>query len=242
MKREEALYFADQFRSAREVALKDSEAFDGIIHVVERLGQFLFPKGDTLTKYKIELEKLARDSDLAENIPGRFRHILTPFPHLYQLVKIARNDALHQGAFARHLTVHAVELALILEDVLRMQEKPIVSDYMVKNPVCAELWQPIAFIRQQMLAGSFSALPFRDKTGWRLLSDHEVAEHVRKPNTDRSNQMTQTLLDSGLGHKARCIRAEETLENTLQKIRRGPVLVVDKQKRLLGILTAFDLL
>jgi hypothetical protein len=212
MKREEALYFADQFRSAREVALKDSEAFDGIIHVVERLGQFLFPKGDTLTKYKIELEKLARDSDLAENIPGRFRHILTPFPHLYQLVKIARNDALHQGAFARHLTVHAVELALILEDVLRM------------------------------LAGSFSALPFRDKTGWRLLSDHEVAEHVRKPNTDRSNQMTQTLLDSGLGHKARCIRAEETLENTLQKIRRGPVLVVDKQKRLLGILTAFDLL
>ena len=73
--------------------------------------------------------------------------------------QIRCNDALHQGAFARHLTIHAIDLALILEDALRSFEEPRVSDYMVRNPLFAELWQPIGFIRQQMLANSFSFLP-----------------------------------------------------------------------------------
>ena len=49
---------------------------------------------------------------------------LTPFSRLYDLVQDARNDALHQGAFARHLTIHAIGLALILEDALRSSEEP----------------------------------------------------------------------------------------------------------------------
>ena len=71
-------------------------------------------------------------------------------------MKDGRNDALHQGAFARHLTKHAIELAIVLEDVLSNDLDPVVTDFMLRNPVCGEPWQPIAFLRQQMLANSYS--------------------------------------------------------------------------------------
>ena len=44
MDSESARYFRTEFQKAREDALKDAEAFDGIIHVVEKLGQFLIGK------------------------------------------------------------------------------------------------------------------------------------------------------------------------------------------------------
>ena len=74
-------------------------------------------------------------------------------------LKDGRNDALHQGACARHLANHAVQLALVLEDAL-MPSEPKVSDFMVRDAICAAHWQPISFVRQQMLANSFSYLPF----------------------------------------------------------------------------------
>ena len=39
--RSESVFFADQFREAREKALCDTVAFDGIIHTIERLGTHL---------------------------------------------------------------------------------------------------------------------------------------------------------------------------------------------------------
>jgi hypothetical protein len=41
MDRSAVVTFSGQLREARENALRDSEAFDGIVHVVERLGSFL---------------------------------------------------------------------------------------------------------------------------------------------------------------------------------------------------------
>src|SRR6266849_1315963 len=118
--REPAIAFATQLRSARLAALGDAEAFDGIIHVVERLGSYLSKErlGDkggfgSLNKYTDELTTLAANSGMAMETPDRFRNLLTPFGMLYDLVTVARNDALHQGAFARHLTGHAIELAII---------------------------------------------------------------------------------------------------------------------------------
>jgi hypothetical protein len=85
--------------------LADAEAFDKIIHVVERLGYFLTKEnlaneGDygSLDKYKVAITQIAYKSGLSNQA------YLTPFSHLYELVREARNDALHQGAFARHLT------------------------------------------------------------------------------------------------------------------------------------------
>jgi len=157
MERQAALAFADQFRSAREAALRDAEAFDGIVYAMERLGSFLTRRTLDLGKYEDHLAKIAAKSD---DVPRLFRGALTPFSVLFDVVREARNDALHQGAFARHLTSHAIELALILEDALRSSETPLVSDYMVRNPVCAELWQPLGLIRQQMLTASHRAKVF----------------------------------------------------------------------------------
>jgi hypothetical protein len=95
------------------------------------------------------------------------------------MVQAARNEALHQGASARHLTQHCIELALVLEDAL-VNDATIVADYMVKAPLCAYSWQPLSFVRQQMLANSFSHLPIRDADGkWYLLSDAAVASALR---------------------------------------------------------------
>ena len=100
-----ATFFANELRSARLATLADAEAFDKIIHVVERLGYFLTKKnlaneGDygSLDKYKVAITQIAYKSGLSNQA------YLTPFSHLYELVREARNDALHQGAFARHLT------------------------------------------------------------------------------------------------------------------------------------------
>ncbi len=115
-----AQHFRDQFRAARASCFQDAEGFQEILFVVERLGFILTNEPDALTlaRYKPEVQKLSAISGLAAEIPKRWRHLHTPMCELYDIVRIARNDALHQGAFARHLTTHAVELALILEDAL----------------------------------------------------------------------------------------------------------------------------
>src|SRR4029077_17728684 len=106
-----ATFFANDLRSARLAALSDAEAFDEIIHVVERLGYYLTKENlgekehGSLgnSKYRVAITNIADKSGLS--IPSaEHRAYLTPFAELYEMVRQARNDALHQGAFARHLT------------------------------------------------------------------------------------------------------------------------------------------
>jgi hypothetical protein len=96
MERAAKIAFANQLRSAREAALKDAEAFDGIIHAVERLGQFLTKRSaGSLSEYANDLKKIASRSALAEEVPERFSGLPT-FSRLLHLVEYARNDAFHQ--------------------------------------------------------------------------------------------------------------------------------------------------
>lgn len=163
---EAARDFRLQLQQARENALKDAEAFDEIIHAIERLGSFCKGQMLDLGKYKLVVKEVADRSPLAADVPSLWRNVHTPFSVLYDIVRDARNDALYIGASARHLTTHAIELALIVEDALRMYEDgKNVSDYMVRDPVCAHLWQPVSLVRQQMLTNSFSYLPVQDTTG-----------------------------------------------------------------------------
>lgn len=85
MERAAALAFADQLRNAREAALNDAEAFDGIHHAIERLGSFLTQNIGDLGKYKDEIEKIASTSAMAEEVPKCFRGVLTPFLVIYLL-------------------------------------------------------------------------------------------------------------------------------------------------------------
>jgi len=252
----QAIHFREMFRKAREEAFRDSEAFEGIIHVIEQLGSYRLGRIATLggnNGYCDCLTEIAQKSDLASTIPYNWREYHLPISTLYQIVKDARNDAMHSGAFARHLTAHAIELSLILEDALDQEiTTQQLCDYMVRNPVCAELWQPISFVRQQMLINSFSYLPVQDKEDkWFLLSDQEVAKYLRNTsNAERKRRMAKSLEEAVKDGGISVCSIEPKLGNdpisgAMDNFNGKPILVVSKRSgetELIGIITAFDLL
>jgi hypothetical protein len=251
MERIEAVFFAGQLREAREIALRDSEAFDGIVHALERLGTHLNGRILDLGRYQPSVEILARSSALAFEIPSACPFFHTPFDQLYDLVRIARNDALHQGAFARRLTEHAVRLSLVLEDALRRGiEMPTVGDFMVRNPVCAELWHPISFIRQTLLTNSFSFLPVRRNERWHLISNLEIATYLGSGSTEHARrQLLATKLEASPidMSEARCCHEGMELSEALTQFAGDPSPLLVRhsesdQSAIVGILTPFDLL
>jgi CBS domain-containing protein len=245
----EAMYFRNEFREARAKALSNAEEFQEILFVLERFGSYLHGSAEGLYEYRHKIRDVAAISPLAEDIPASFPSWHVPFSQLYYLVRRARNDALHQGALARHLTRNAVQLALILEDAL-MSSRKSAGDYMVRDPVCASLWQPVSFIRQQMLANSFTYLPVWNSEGWRLVSDYQVALFLRHNVLSRNHRrakLAMTLeeaVNDGLILEEVCTcLTNASLDEVLELSKGRPVLVVDGERpeRLVGIVTPFDL-
>ena len=125
-------------------------------------------------------------------------------------------------------------------------------DYMVRNPVCAELWQPISFVRQQMLVSSFSYLSVQDNEGkWFLLSDQEVATYLgNTSNAERKRRMAKSLEEAVKDGGISVCSIEPKLGNdpisgAMDNFNGKPILVVSKRSgetELIGIITAFDLL
>jgi hypothetical protein len=193
MTSETEIYFRDAFRNARAIALQDAEGFQEILFVLERFGSYRTQKIQDIGKYKDQIKAIAKGSPLESDIPNKWRAYHLPFSVLYKLVREARNDALHQGAFARHLTDHAIRPSLIIEDAL-MENGNLVSDYMVRGVVSASLWQPVSFARQQMLANSFSYLPLLTQQdgqpSWCLLSDSGIAKYLKH---DRKQRLSKSI-------------------------------------------------
>ena len=248
--------FRLELKAAREKALADAEAFDGIIQVIERYGRLYEPKGHGLDHYRPDLKEIAYKSPLAKEIPlgtdniPTWRTLHQSFESLFDLVKEGRNDAMHSGARARTLTTHTIELALILEDGLLIIEDPqFVSDFMVRNPICAELWQPVSFARQIMLTYAFSYLPIEIALGeWRLLSDAFLAQYLQSAdsNNERKRRLEQPLRELDL---VSLIPPEKLLDNAplkdnLDKLNTLPCLVfrATAPTEIAGILTPFDIL
>jgi hypothetical protein len=100
MEGEIARYFRDQFRQARARALQDAEGFQDTIFVLERFGVYLTGRTLDLGKYKKGIEHQAIKSPLADDIPDQHATWHSKFATIYETVRNARNDALHQGAFA----------------------------------------------------------------------------------------------------------------------------------------------
>jgi len=185
----------DGLRRARECAINNAENYDELLFTLERLGCKLCGEIQDLYNYENQITKLANlsplarenldDSEKIHDVQDNESHTL--FSRLYDIVRTCRNDALHQGAYARHLTEKAIQLSIILEDALmsKANDKPkYISDFMVMDPVCAELWQPISFIRQKMLANSFSYLPVLYDGKWRVISDFNIALYLRTSNNE----------------------------------------------------------
>lgn len=240
-------FFRDQLRAARGRALGDAEAYDGIVQVIERLGKVLTSDAEGMYQLAGPIATLASLSPLAFDVPDAHQDFHTRFDRLYELVREARNDAVHDGAQARHLTTRAIELALILEDAL-MPPQAVVGDYMVRGPVTAELWQPLSFLRQTMLTHSFSYLPVQlSSGGWKLVSDHALAAYLGAEKQQRKDRLKQslevadskglTLVDAVL------VEPDQDVDSVLSQIQSAPVLVArDGGQKLLGIVSAFDLL
>jgi len=256
---DQKIYFRDQLRNARNEAIKDAEGFTELLFVFERLGNFLTKKTGTLKKYESKIAEVANNSPLAKDVPREFH---TPFDKLYEIVRKGRNSAMHQGAYARHLTQHAIELSLILEDAL-MKDLDLVCDFMVRDPSCAYLWQPISFIRQTMLSNSFSYMPVCKEGTWYLVSDYEIAKYLRSGNKEKYDERLATTLKAAEETKGielilpRHLKSGESVAEALKPdedtgktdsdspIHPGlPMLIFQNEayQNLVGILTPFDLL
>ena len=247
-----------QLREGRAKVLADAEAFAEVLFVFERLGMLLSGKADQLGTYRTVIGDLARSSPLAESVPTKWREFHTPFVERYTAVQRARNDALHHGAAARHLADSAVWLSLTLEDALMTQTPTMnqVGDFMVRDPVIAHLWQPVAYARQVMLATNFSYLPILDADHrWCLLSDAAIAHYLRSSPAQREARLAHTLAEA-IGASVASLRlspattlqAKATVGEAVEHLSREqhPVLVVEEvpsnATRLLGTLSAFDCL
>lgn len=241
--------YRDHLRESRDHAIADAEGFQEVLFAIERLGTAALDRVTALGGYEGRLRKIAEASPLAFCLPSKYRFLFTPFDLLYNIVRIARNDALHQGAYARHLTSHAIELSLILEDALTT-DSTTVSDFMVKGVVCAELWQPLAYLRQVMLSNSFSFLPVKLHDGsWALISDRALARALRQANGNREKTLGLTL-DKAIQDKVvdpdpiTLVAPEDDVDSVLATMNFHPVLVHQpgKVNEIIGIITSFDLM
>lgn len=253
---ENAVFFRNEFREARMKAYENLENYQELLFVIERLGSFLTKKAKgSLKDYRSDLKILSAFSILS-GIDAK------TFERLFTIIQQARNDALHQGAFARHLTYNLVRISLIFEDALEMKLKSLlkakdeimkIKDFMVSNPVIAELWQPLNFIRQQMLAHSFSCLPFKKSETWFLVSDYLLASYLR--NENRKIKLNETLEDAihqlektefGKIHliKSGKVLLNDPVEKMFAESNGKPVLVFEdgNYQRLVGIITPYDVL
>ena len=184
MTHKSALYFRDAFREARLKVLANAEHYQELLFVLERLGKHLTGKGMGLGGSELAILGLvAKHGTLqgqpAGNLPIQMGTGELDVVELYDLVRRARNDAMHEGAFARNLAVHLVQLSIILEDALvNKAHCKTVKHYMMRHPVCAQPWEPVGFIRQTMLEHSFSFLPVQIKEKWEIVSDRAVSAYL----------------------------------------------------------------
>lgn len=250
----QARYWRDQLVAARDVAFRDAEGFQDVLFTLEKIGQFLSGKTGTLASYKPAIEELASQSCLSYEIPRSHQGWHTSFGDLYDLVRKARNEAMHQGSYARHLTDHSVRLSLILEDAL-MTSGSTASEFMVSNPVVAFPWQPVSYLREQMLTHGFSFIPIRvsEQAGseWWLIAECSVAKYLRAFNGENiRKKRLATQIKEAISSKdlellpALTCSSQSSIDDVISKLDGRPVLVVDQSNPdvLIGIITAFDIM
>ncbi|MBX2928802.1 MAG: CBS domain-containing protein [Saprospiraceae bacterium] len=241
--KEQALYFKRMFRHARSTAMDDAEGFQEIVFAIERLGMQLYGKSGNLGAYKKSI------GDLTVGILEK-----SEFDKNYALVQNGRNSALHQGAYARNLTRHCIELSLQIEEalnriIMKEQMNLTVSDLMISGPTTALLWQPLNLVRQLMLAHSFSYVPICKDGTWRLLSENNIVAYLGPEITNRKSKLAQPIEDATKDGTLILIDAEVcnkdcSLGELIQIFNRNqgrPVLVM-REEELVGLITPFDLL
>ncbi len=253
------VFYLNELRSARNAALADAEGFMAVIHTLELMGQQLTGSIDDLGEYRKKLKCVAGLSSLSHKIVSKYPAYHTKFIVLYEELRRARNAAVHQGAYARILTDHAVNLAIILEDAL-MSQLSKVCQFMVRDVIEAKPWHPVSYARQQMLKHGFSYLPvwFKDEKKWKLISEHSVAGYLLRgtPSEQERRERLAARIEDAIKEDngndrlrvllAKTIYPEEKINDNdiLKCVGAKPLLVVDpkRENELVGILTSADIL
>jgi hypothetical protein len=99
--KEGALHFRDELRAARAAALRDREAFQEIVVVLEKLGAYLTKDMGSLGGYLNALKELAARSTMADEVPSELSALHQEFEVKYGIIRRARNAAVHEGALER---------------------------------------------------------------------------------------------------------------------------------------------
>lgn len=248
---QERLHYRDRFRAARYAALADAEGFGDICFAIEALGLRLRGEEAVMGLYAEQIRPLACSSTILSSMVIRFPTYFKRFDALYESVRLARNDAMHAGVYARHATTLAIELCIGLEEALMVEQqlsRETVADYMVKAPVTVEPWQPVAHARQLMLMHSFSFLPVQID-GWKLLPDLSMARYLHR-NPNRKEALASPICEAAKNglDLLNAIVVDPTAKVTEllrdEKVDSTPMLwlVCDANGVLAGVLSPFELM
>jgi predicted transcriptional regulator len=240
MKPEIAAAVLNELRDIRYSVYKDAESFDEGVAKLEYVGQILSGGlGVGLGSYEGEILGLAAQ---APSSPDAKR-----LRELFHKVKEARNDSVHSGAFIRHHSLSLVSLSLLLEEAITNDSK-IASDLMVSNPITAELWHNLAMVRRNMLTHSFSYIPLLVGENWKLISDLNVIKCLNQESVGKRKGLLGKTIEELVRNgdlaleEAPTASDQASISDLKQNITHLPILIVDQQDHLLGIISAFDLL
>lgn len=253
--RAERLFYRDKLRLARYAALADAESFQQICFAIEALGKRLAPGETGLGKLRPCLKRLV-EKMMSGPVNPQSNFGLKSFDVLFIGLKDARNDAMHTGAYARHITTDAVALSLMLESALMYEQQEssklkrlTVGDFMVSTPVTVQPWQTVAQARQTLLLNSFTFLPIWHEEKWYLISDAAVAAYLRPtwPATGKLNQTLNDAFTHGLSTKdAPTVDASTEVATLLSPDLEPTLWLVTQQgyppSHLAGVLSPFELM
>jgi CBS domain-containing protein len=242
--------FLGRIRAAGALILRDSESFCEASTVLEHIGQVVGGKiGTGLKDYQNAIVALT-------NHPGHAKEE-EEVARLFDVVRAARNKAVHDGAYARHLNSRLIDLLLLLEEGIAMNMDRV-EDLMVRTPVFVESWHLVSHVRKMMLSNSFSWIPIYHEDGasgkWVLLEDVSLMKWIRseleKSKTKQRARLGLRVGEAIADHKlkvknAHCCRGDSLITTVVNQMGERPTLVTEKvegRERLVGILTAFDLL
>ena len=262
---EQAIYFRNEFRKARQATEQDHQNCLAIAQVLETFGTQICKKNgrhslrhcsDAIKKFVLE------HNPINETLCPDY-HIR--FGRLFEVVRESRNDLAHRGSRAKYFAPRFMELSIAIEDALMNHDEiERVQDYMVRDVAIALLSQPLSAIRHAMLINAISYMPYFDKGNkgkckWFVVSDADIAVYLRSGSSERNknkrDRLNHTLKcavtdENGIARCKPTVYEPEKLVSEIfedcewRKKRHLPILVChpSEKQHLLGILTASDLM
>lgn len=246
----ECLELRKRLQKARYQVLEDGENWLGIAQAIEAVGNAIAKEekvGKGLGKVKPELQQLVKEYHPTTG-QGQYEAEEGPFEstfgNLLEEVRKARNDEAHTGAAARAAARIATVVGIYLEDTLMAASdaEKDVKAYIQEEVVRAYTWQRLGECRRLMLTYSFSYLPVKIGTEWKMLSDADLAEYLAVKGADGRKEKVEEAIKNRLNvEDAAEVKPTYCKRKALKKMK-GKAAVVMTEGDLVGIITPFDLL